>query len=281
MSAQSEAPRSRNFRRAAFAAVLAAALALVLSGPARAGDWVAGPKSQARLLDGGFHDGARYALAQIRLDGAAATYWRDPGEAGAPPTFDFAGSDNIAEVATLYPQPARIDEDGAQAFGYQNEVVFPIRVTPADPARPVDLDLRLDYAVCDKICIPVHASLSENLAPQPPAPDTTLLDAALRNVPKTLDGEAASAFAKVEPAPPAAGKPQWRVTVEGAEARDLFVEAPAGFYVEVKPGGAQNVFLLALVDHPAKKMRPELPLRVTVAGPAPAEFDLALPPAKN
>ncbi|MCI4677784.1 hypothetical protein K9U39_13980 [Rhodoblastus acidophilus] len=276
MNAQSEAPSSSILRRA----TMAAALALALTGAARAGDWVAGPKSEARLVDGGVYNGARYAVAQIRLAGAAVTYWRDPGEAGAPPTFDFAGSDNLDGAAVLYPQPARIDEDGSLAIGYQHQVAFPIRVTPADPQKPVTLDLRLDYAVCDKICIPVHAQLSEVLAPQPQAPDSALLESAMKDVPKPLDGETAASQASVEPAPPAGGKPQWRVAILGGEARDLFVEPPDGFYFDVKPAKAKNAFLLTLVQHPAKRMRPEAPLRVTIAGPAPVEFNLSLP-ARN
>ncbi|WP_298422552.1 protein-disulfide reductase DsbD domain-containing protein [Rhodoblastus sp.] len=277
MSAQSEAHSSRIFRRFGIAAAAAMALAL----PARAGDWIQGPKSEARLVDGGFHDGARYALVQLRLAGDAVTYWRDPGEAGAPSTFDFAGSDNLGEAEAVYPQPKRIDEDGSVAFGYRHEVSFPIRVTPADAGKPVALDLKLDYAVCEKICIPVHAQLAETLPPQPSTPDSDLLEAALKLVPKALDADAAARFATAEAVKPADGKPQWRIRITEGEASDLFVEPPAGFYFEVKPAGEKNVFLLTLVEHPAKRLRPEAPLRLTVTGPEAAEFDLVLPAPKT
>jgi DsbC/DsbD-like thiol-disulfide interchange protein len=274
MNAQSEA---KSFR------VLLPALGLLLAlyGPAAAADWVAGAKSQTRLIDGGFHDGARYAGAQVRLSGEAVTYWRDPGEAGVPPTFDFAGSDNVAEAEAVYPQPERIDEEGQQAFGYRADVLFPIRVAPVDPRKPITLALNLDYAVCEKICIPAHAQLSLILPPEPQAPETLLLDDALKQVPRVLESEAAAGFASVAPAPSAGGKPQWLVTVKGGEARDLFVEPPAGFYFDVRPETGKNAFLLTLAQHPGKKTRPDLPLRLTISGPAPAEFDLTLPPAKN
>jgi DsbC/DsbD-like thiol-disulfide interchange protein len=273
MNAQSEA-------KSCCKIVIALAAALACYGPARASDWVAGAKSQTRLVDGGLHDGLRYAGAQIRLAGDAVTYWRDPGEAGAPPTFDFAGSDNVAEADVFYPQPERIDEEGQQAFGYRREVVFPIRLAPADPKKPMTLSLNWDYAVCDKICIPARAQLRLTLPQEPQAPETALLDAALAQVPKPLHGEAATAFASVAAALPAKGAPQWRVKLAG-EARDLFVEPPSGFYFDVKPDAEKNTFLLTLVQHPGKKLRPEPPLRITVSGPAPAEFDLTLPPARN
>ncbi|MGO8740274.1 protein-disulfide reductase DsbD domain-containing protein [Rhodoblastus sp.] len=256
------------------------AFALAWAAPARAGDWVSEPKSQVRLVDGGLFDGARYAMVQIRLAGAAVTYWRDPGEAGSPPTFDFAGSDNLGDAATFYPLPARIDEDGSIAFGYQREVMFPIRVAPVDPAKPMTLALKLDYAVCDKICIPVHAQMSEVLDPQPAAPESAPLADAMKNLPKPLDGDAAARVGSAAPVSAADGKPQWLVTINGGDARDLFVEPPAGFYFDVKPASVKNAFRLTMVEHPAKKMRPEAPLRVTVAGSSPVEFDLVLP-AKN
>jgi DsbC/DsbD-like thiol-disulfide interchange protein len=276
MSAQSEAKSFRIARLRAWAC--AAALVATHCAPALAQDWVEGARSQARLIDGGLHDGARYAGAQIRLSGDAVTYWRDPGEAGVPPTFDFAGSDNVAEVEAVYPQPERIEEAGGQAFGYRHEALFPIRVTPVDPHKPVGLALKLDYAVCDKICIPAHAQMSLTLPPMPPGPDSALLDAALAQVPKIVDS---AGFATASVAAPEGGKPRWRVTITGGAARDLFVEPPAGYYFDVRPDANANAFLLTMVEHPAKKTRPEAPLRITVSGPAPAEFDLVLPPAKT
>jgi DsbC/DsbD-like thiol-disulfide interchange protein len=282
MNAQSEAKSLRVPLRGRAAAALALLSGLGLSPalyePAAAADWVVGAKSQARLIDGGFRDGARYAGAQVRLSGDAVTYWRDPGEAGAPPTFDFAGSDNVAEAEAVYPQPERIDEEGQQAFGYRHEILFPIRVAPVDPKKPMSLVLKLDYAVCDKICIPAHAQMSLILPPEPQTPETALLDEALKQVPRILEGDAAAGFAAVAPAAPAGGNPQWRLSIRGGEARDLFIEPPAGFYFDVKPQAEKNAFLLTLAQHPGKKTRPEAPLRVTVSGPAPAEFDVILPP---
>src|SRR5208282_3588361 len=146
MHAQSEAATPVNFRNALAMALVAV---VVLSATPTSAEWVSSTKSQARLIDGGTIDGVRYAGVQIRLDGPAVTYWRDPGEAGAPPSFDFAHSENLGEAKVLYPQPARIDEDGVQSFGYQHEVLFPIRVASREKGQPVVLDLRLDYAVCE------------------------------------------------------------------------------------------------------------------------------------
>ncbi len=279
MRAQSEAATPLKFRNALAGALVAVA---VLSAASAHAEWVSSAKSQARLIDGGVIDGVRYAGVQIRLDGAAVTYWRDPGEAGAPPTFDFARSENLAEAKVLYPQPARIDEDGVEAFGYQHEVIFPLRIASREKGQPVTLDLSLDYAVCEAICLPVHARMRLDLPaePQAGAEAPLLLAGALQKIPQPLDAERTRAFANISPASGEKGERQWLLKVLEGEAENIFVESPPGFYIETRATGERNAFLLTLAEHPAKKPTLDAPIRVTVAGPAPIEFDLALPQSR-
>ncbi len=279
MNVQSEAYRILNFLRG-FAAVFLG-LAALYAENARA-DWVSSTKSQTRLIDGGVIEGFRTAGVQIRLSGAAITYGRDPGEAGVPPVFDFAASDNLADVKILYPQPVRIDEDGLQAFGYRREVIFPLRVTPRVRDKPVLLALSVDYAACEAICLPVHAQMQIVLPPEAPSGGEggALLAGALRQVPRPLDAAQAKAFAEAAPAAGAGDKPQWLLRVHQGEAEGVFVEAPQGFYVEARPAGEKDAFLLTLVEHPAKKPGLGAPVRVTVGGPAPMEFELSLPQSR-
>ena len=119
-------------------------------------DWAPGAKHEARLIAAG----GDLAGFEIRLAPGAITYWRDPGDSGLPPTFDFAGSDNVEAVEPLFPAPKRIKEaDGGQAFGYDGGVIFPLRVHPRDAAKPVTLALHADFAVCEKVCLPAKARL--------------------------------------------------------------------------------------------------------------------------
>ena len=82
-----------------------------------------------------------------------------PGDAGVPPTFDWAGSANAATIKVLYPAPMRMPEAGGEAIGYKQAVLFPIEVTPQDPAKPVVLKLALEFGICREICIPATAKL--------------------------------------------------------------------------------------------------------------------------
>ena len=102
--------------------------------------------------------------SRLLLAPGAITYWRDPGDAGLPPTLDFSASDNVASVELEFPAPKRIKEaDGGEAFGYDGGVVFPLRVKPRDPAKPVTLKLNADFAVCEKVCLPAKAHLELTL----------------------------------------------------------------------------------------------------------------------
>src|ERR1700704_2104124 len=111
---------------------------------ARAADdaspWDGDARSATRLIAGGSVPGAPLrAGLEIRLKPGWHTYWRYPGDAGVPPRFDFAGSQNVKAVEVLWPAPRRLPEAGLDTIGYDRDVTLPLRVTPQDPAKPVTL----------------------------------------------------------------------------------------------------------------------------------------------
>jgi DsbC/DsbD-like thiol-disulfide interchange protein len=248
-------------------AALAAALALVsLGAPARADsfstDWAQGGKSQARLIAAG----PGLAGFEIALAPGAITYWRDPGDAGLPPTLDFSASENVATVEPLFPAPKRIKEaDGGEAFGYDGGVIFPLRVKPRDPAKPLTLKLNADFAVCEKVCVPAKARLSLTLPAAGESPHASAINVALAAVPRVV---AAKDFGVLE----AAGADGWRLCApreEGAQ-RDLFVEPPEGWWLKVAPAAGasgQDCFTLAIGDKPKSAALP-VSLRLTLTGGA-------------
>jgi len=148
---------SRNLCQLAFAAGLAAAGVAVSDGNAASNAWK--DPAQVRLIDGGMlEDGAtRLAGLEVLLDPGWKTYWRNPGDSGIPPQIDFAGSENVADVAIEWPAPELSWDGYAWVIGYTEAVVFPLRVTMRDPATPAELKLRLTYGVCKDICIPAEA----------------------------------------------------------------------------------------------------------------------------
>jgi DsbC/DsbD-like thiol-disulfide interchange protein len=219
-------------------------------------DWSISAKSRARLIADAEGAGLEIALAP-----GAITYWRDPGEAGIPPTFDFSGSQNLARAEVEFPAPQRIPEpDGSVAFGYREGVILPIRATPADPGKPVRLVAKVDYAVCEKICLPAKASAEIELGGGGASP----FAAALAEARATAPAKLAPAQLGVDIA--AQGPKSWRLCLKQSP-RDLFVEAPEGYWIEPKREADGRCFTLALQQAP-EGAKPPIPLRLTVESDA-------------
>ena len=123
--------------------------------------WDGDARAGVRIVSGGTKaaDGPPMLRAgvEIRLAPGWKTYWRYPGDSGVPPHFDFAKSENVKSVQLSWPAPERFAEADGIIIGYRNNVLFPLSIEPKDAARPVVLRVTLDYAICEKVCIPVQA----------------------------------------------------------------------------------------------------------------------------
>lgn len=104
-------------------------------------------------------DGTYIAALSIALEPGWKTYWRSPGEGGIPPLFDWSGSDNLERVDVIWPTPEVYYTYGMRSVGYENQVVFPLVMTPSGDG-PIAATLDLSIGVCLDVCIPADASLS-------------------------------------------------------------------------------------------------------------------------
>jgi DsbC/DsbD-like thiol-disulfide interchange protein len=152
-----------------------------------ASPWVDDTHSSVRLLAGPRSGNEVLGGIDLTLAEGWKTYWRNPGDSGVPPRFDFSQSDNVASVTPLFPAPMQFpDGAGGTSFGYRKRVVLPLRIVPKDASRPVTLRASLNYAVCEKICIPVAADAELAFAATAGVPDSELADA-LKAVPKPAE----------------------------------------------------------------------------------------------
>jgi DsbC/DsbD-like thiol-disulfide interchange protein len=175
-------------------------IVLLTSATARAADaspWVEDNYSAIRLIAGANQAGAESLRAgiEIKLQPAWHTYWRYPGDSGVPPRFSFAGSDNLATVKVLYPAPHAYTDEVGTTIGYKGNVILPLRVFPRQKDKPVTLRAKVDYAVCDRLCVPVEAKLELTLSPTGGA-DNPALAAAEARVPKPVSAAEAGLTAK-------------------------------------------------------------------------------------
>ncbi len=237
--------------------------------------WVKENFSKARLVSGtvgGADNGEFLAGVQIRLEPGWKTYWRTPGDSGVPPSFDWSGSKNLKEAQVLYPAPHRFADASGTAIGYEDEVVFPVKITPERPGEPVELKLSVDYGLCKTLCIPNQASLSLDLPPHMVGKgDDPLLSRFVDLVPKPAETGKLPALGDIE-AKLDGAKPEMIIDVnfpDGATGTDLFVEAPGGAFVPVpKPlgpveGGKQR-FMISFASAAEAAAIKGKPLKLTL-----------------
>ncbi len=136
--------------------------------PANAGAsaWFDTPGGRLRLVTAEQADsnGILRGALQIDLRPGWKTYWRDPGDAGVPPTIAVDGSDNISEVEAAFPVPERFHDGNTTWAGYEKPVTLALSFTVPQPKRAARVSADVFLGICQEICIPVQARLEADAA---------------------------------------------------------------------------------------------------------------------
>ncbi|MBL8351231.1 MAG: thioredoxin family protein [Burkholderiaceae bacterium] len=222
------------------------------------------------------------------------TYWRNPGDSGLPTTLAWqlpAGS-RVGEIE--WPAPRRLAIGPLVNYGYEGELLLPLRFTAPADARPgstLTLRAEANWLACREQCVPESATLTLALAvaaPDTPAGDTALaplFDAAAAAAAGALQGwrvEAGRAGRELQvrlirDRPPGAAEPLPPVAVF-PYAEQVFDAARHAVY-RTDEGYAVRLALAAQAAVPARLQG----IVVATAAPAPwggahrsAEFSVAL-----
>src|SRR5215469_9543745 len=167
-----------------FGATLVASVLATAAHAEDASPWQKDSHSAVRLLAGSRSGAVLLGGVAFQLQPGWKTYWRTPGDSGVPPRFDFSKSDNVEAVTVLWPAPTKFDDGaGGNSLGYHDQVVLPLRIVAKNADKPVTLRADINYAVCEKLCIPVEASVQLAFNSVASTEDSALF-AALDTVPK-------------------------------------------------------------------------------------------------
>ena len=164
-------------------AVWLALFALTASACAEEATSPAGEKLTLMVGEGKIVEGAYLAGLSLTMAEGWHTYWRHPGDSGIAPQFDWTGSRNVSHVEVLWPAPDRFDVPDDVTYGYAQQVVWPLRVVPVDPASPVEVKLLMHYGVCSDICVPVEAQLDLSLPAAEQKAEAAAINTFLARVP--------------------------------------------------------------------------------------------------
>lgn len=167
-----------------FAATLLVSSLAIEARAQDASPWQRDGHSAVRLLAGSRSGAVLLGGIGFQLQPGWKTYWRTPGDSGVPPRFDFSKSENVEAVTVLWPAPMKFDDGaGGHSMGYHDQVVLPLRIVAKNADKPVTLRATINYAVCEKLCIPVEANPELGFTSVASTEDNALF-AALDTVPK-------------------------------------------------------------------------------------------------
>jgi len=112
---------------------------------------------------------------RLKHDPQWHTYWRNPGDSGLPTRWQVKLPSGWSAGEVQWPAPHRIRVGPMANFGYDGEIVLPLRVTPPEglAGRDVQLEATASWLVCREICIPGEASLAIRLPVVQPNPQSS------------------------------------------------------------------------------------------------------------
>lgn len=94
------------------------------------------------------------------------TYWINPGDSGLATRLNWLLPDGVSASDVFWPAPHRIRIGDLHNFGYDGEIVLPVRMQVPKELKigsRVSIGLEADWLVCKEECIPDEASLSIEL----------------------------------------------------------------------------------------------------------------------
>jgi DsbC/DsbD-like thiol-disulfide interchange protein len=246
---------------------LAALPLLATAGWAALGIWSEAPHVGVRLIASIDDTGVPHAAIEIALDPGWKTYWREPGEGGLAPSFDFSGSVNLTDATVGFPAPERYDDGFSVTNVYEDRLLLPITLEPTVGGAPITLRVAMEIGVCETVCIPTNLQAEVAIAPADFDPQVaSIIQLATARLPgPPRDG--AFAVEDLERLGEESGLVGFTATlvVPRPEA-ELFIEAPPGWYpmvaypVAVDGDRVTFAFMLERTDQDAPLVGTELRL---------------------
>jgi thiol:disulfide interchange protein DsbD len=103
-----------------------------------------------------------FAGLRMQHDAEWHTYWRNPGDSGLPTKLNWTLPDGVTASDIQWPAPHRIDIGELVNFGYEGEIVLPVKLdipATAKVGEKLPLSAKANWLICREECIPGEATL--------------------------------------------------------------------------------------------------------------------------
>jgi thiol:disulfide interchange protein DsbD len=142
----------------------------------------------------------------FKLEPGWHIYWSNAGDSGEPPRIDWTLPKGVTADPMQFPAPQRLPLGPLMDYGYENEVLFPVRLGVAGNFKPgsqIHLAAKVSWLVCREVCIPgkTNLTLDVPVAASKPAGNGTVIDLFKRlesTLPQPLPASAKTVF-QLEP----------------------------------------------------------------------------------
>ncbi|MDR3413177.1 MAG: thioredoxin family protein [Formivibrio sp.] len=119
----------------------------------------------------------------FKIESGWHVYWKNAGDAGLPPRVQWTLPEGVAAGALQFPAPKRLPLGPLMDFGYEGEVLFPLKLNVAKTAKSglALLHANVNWLVCQSSCVPGRAELeiSRDVYDHPVKSNPSASDAAI------------------------------------------------------------------------------------------------------
>jgi DsbC/DsbD-like thiol-disulfide interchange protein len=109
----------------------------------------------------------------LKMEPGWHTYWKNPGDSGLPTRLTWKLPDGFEADPIEWPYPKPFSQGPVTSYGYERDVLLPVRVTSRaslTPGQPVTLAARADWLECREQCLPGRAEVRVTLPVAADAP---------------------------------------------------------------------------------------------------------------
>lgn len=126
-----------------------------------------GGRAEVDLIreSGGYGPGeALWVGVRMKIEDGWHTYWENPGAGGMRPEINWSLPEGWTAGPLQFPDPITFTTGDLPGFGYEDEVVFPVRLeVPEDFSGAAELIGQFDWLACDdRACVAGNASVRAN-----------------------------------------------------------------------------------------------------------------------
>ncbi len=96
-----------------------------------------------------------YLATKFKIDKKWHLYWKNPGDAGLPPSVEWNLPDGFKASDYIFPTPKTLVESDILSFVYGRELYLLTEIqTPEKIPNTIEIGAKIDWLVCKDVCLP-------------------------------------------------------------------------------------------------------------------------------